>query len=839
MKYYKRKKLTILIKNILLGSTLAISSMNAIAADEVSNKDKAANAEEKKSASILDFERIVVTGVGRGKSQLESSYAVTSLSEEAISKLAPLNTADLIGLTPGIYTESTGGEVQNVIRVRAIPNEGSFTSFQEEGLPVLGYPQGFFVGADVSQRVDIMTESFEVVRGGPSPVFADNAIAIFNNVSRRAGDYDEGAIRLTVGDIGLSRVDGYWSGAIGDKTGLAVGGFMRTSDGYRDNGYTADEGGQFRFNLTRELDDGGTFNVYGRYMNDKNAFYLPIPIDNTETGESLSHLMDPQTGTMNSEYLQAVKLVTSDGDGGKYVDDRDLSDGRHIELKALGFEYEKQLNETWFLSNKFRYSDVNVTFDALYSSGAPSDATDFAASYLDAAQAAWGADVASIDYEYAVMGGTFDPATTDDLILQGTYRAVDNELFTIVNDLRLTGQLGDHEVTVGTLLSRYGENAQRRYVNYLFEMKSRPQPINMIARDSTGSELGSVTKNGVLRQGSFAQGFKETANHIAIYASDNWQVTEKLRLEGGLRYQKTDFEGGRWGQETVDLGDPSTLADDAVMGITGVFSPTGNVSSNTLSWTTGANYTIQENLGVYARASRSFSIGELYSQSGGNTDETTVTQYEFGVKYDSELLKVFATAFHIEFDPMTENLETTNAAGDTVTEKFTGLATAPGLEILAVLNPTDWFSLTANMAFAKPELTSLTSQAASSTAVAPDGNLLRRQPENYGYISPEVYFEVGEADATAYLRYNFVGKRYVDFNNSTELPAYQTLSAGLSIDFDEWQVQLAVDNLTDEFGLTEGNPRNDSISGQGTPEANYGRPIFGRNFRLTATYNFF
>jgi iron complex outermembrane receptor protein len=828
---FLKAALTTAISGTLLAS---VSAFAQTAETEVTK----ASSDKNKSSSVLDFEEIIVTGGARGQSQFEASYAVTSLSNDAITKLAPLNTADLVGLTPGIYTESTGGEVQNIYRIRAIPNEGSFTSFQDNGLPVMGYSQGFFVGADNVLRVDIMTENFEVVRGGPAPVIADNAIAIFNNVSRRGNAYEKGAVRLTVGDIGLGRIDGYWSGPLSKKTTLALGGFARVSDGYRDSGYIADEGGQFRINLTHELDDG-SFNLYGRYLNDKNAFYLPIPVANAETGESLSHLMDPLTGTMNSEYLQAIKLVNSDGDGGKYVDDRNLSDGRHIELKSIGLEFEKQINDIWHITNKFLYTDINVSFDALYSGDAPSDATNFAGGYLDAAQAAWGDDVATIDYQYAITGETFDPSTTADLVLPGTYRAVDNELFTFVNDFRLTGQLGDHDVTIGTLLSRYGETAQRRYMNYIFEMRSRPQPLDLIARDAAGKELGSVTKNGVLQQGAFAQAFTETANHIAIYVSDNWQVTKDFRLEGGIRYQNTDYQGGRWGQETVNLGDQTILADDAVMGITGLFNPTGDTSSNSLSWTVGANYNILDNVGVYTRASRSHSVGELYSQSGGNTDETIVTQYEFGVKYDTKILKLFATAFHITFDPMTENLDATNAAGDILTEKFTGKAVAPGLELLAVLSPVDWLSLTANLAFAEPELNNLTSQTSGSTAIAPDGNVTRRQPKNYGYISPEVYFDAGDAMATAYLRYNFVGERFVDYNNSTMLPAYQTLSAGLSFDWDSWQIQVVGDNLTNVYGLTEGNPRNDAVSGQGTPEANYGRPLFGRNLRITATYNFF
>jgi hypothetical protein len=47
-----------------------------------------------------------------------------------------------------------------------------------------------------------------------------------------------------------------------------------------------------------------------------------------------------------------------------------------------------------------------------------------------------------------------------------------------------------------------------------------------------------------------------------------------------------------------------------------------------------------------------------------------------------------------------------------------------------------------------------------------------------------------------------------------------------------------VTNLTNEVGVTEGNPRVDGLTGQGTPEVIFGRPIFGRTARVVATWNF-
>jgi hypothetical protein len=69
------------------------------------------------------------------------------------------------------------------------------------------------------------------------------------------------------------------------------------------------------------------------------------------------------------------------------------------------------------------------------------------------------------------------------------------------------------------------------------------------------------------------------------------------------------------------------------------------------------------------------------------------------------------------------------------------------------------------------------------------------------------------------------------------LPSYQTLGFGVSWKRGLWGVQLVGDNLTEEKGLTEGNTRTDALAGQGSSEAIYGRPLFGRNFRLMLNRN--
>lgn len=64
----------------------------------------------------LGFDKVVVTGTGVARRKFDTSYAISNMSAEDIQKMALLNTADLIGLMPGVQAEATGGEAQNVYR---------------------------------------------------------------------------------------------------------------------------------------------------------------------------------------------------------------------------------------------------------------------------------------------------------------------------------------------------------------------------------------------------------------------------------------------------------------------------------------------------------------------------------------------------------------------------------------------------------------------------------------------------------------------------------------------------------------------------------------------------
>nr|WP_243395660.1 TonB-dependent receptor [Sphingomonas oleivorans] len=827
-----------IILSALLGSTALLPSAGAYAAETSSASEEATADSGEQSSDII------VTGSSKAERKFDVSYAVTSLTNADIQKMAPLNMADLLGQLPGIHVEATGGEVQNVYRLRGIPNEGSFQAFQQDGMPIYQDNDGTFFKGDVLNRTDLMTQSMEFVRGGPAPIFASNASAIYNQITVRGTDTPHGAVQVTVGDTDLYRLDAYSSGPLGERTYYAAGGFLRRHDGYRPNGFPSDEGGQFRANIVHELDNG-EIRLSGVYLNDHNLFYLPIPIaDPRAPGVSLDPYIDYFKGTMNSPALRNARFVYPDGAGGKSVEDRDLADGRHTRFYTLGLDYTGEFGD-WTVSAKGRYTDGRVDFDALYSTTNPQDANAFAASYLTRAQAAFNtptATVARMGYAIAGTDGAtaFDPNATSGLVISAQYRAISSDFYSTQGDLRVTRDietgLGKHSIALGLYGSAYGTEYGQRYQDYLFELASKPRTIDLVAYSASGQALGYVTDKGVLRYATTLTAGESDVTLLAAYFNDTWQVTDKLRIDAGIRHERYIYKGYGIGQTTVNLGDAKTLADDATRAYTGI-AIDRRIKANVTPWTVGANYDITRWLGVYGRASEAFrtpSENIVYSNATPVTPKAR--QYEAGLKVSLPGVSAYFTGFYTKYDPFNASFLAFNPVTGQNNQPLTfiGEAVTKGVEADIDIRPLKWLSLSGAVTVSDPTMSNLVNEFGASAA-AVDGNQIIREPKIYGNFRPSVNFSLGEAKIETYARYNYVSKRYVDLFNQTELPAYDTLGAGVTVNYRDWQFQVVGDNITNAKGLTEGNTRTDQLSGQGTRTAIYGRPVFGRNVRFVLT----
>ncbi len=785
---------------------------------------------------------IIVTGSARQQRRFDVSYAVNSLSNADIQKLAPINFADLLGKLPGFAVENTGGEVQNIIRLRGLPSDGGLVTFQQDGLPLFHENDGNFFRGDSINRFDLMTQRVEVVRGGPAPVYASYAAAIVNNITVSGTDTTRGKAQVTLGDTGLYRLDAYQAGPIDDSTYYAIGGFLRRHDGYRDNGFPNDRGGQVRANIKHDFSNG-SLRVSGNYLNDHNVFYLPIPTaDPRDPSKSLNQYIDFFSGTMNSPALRNANIRFREADGTTRNVDADLGNGRHTQFGNVGVQYDADY-DGWKVAAKGGVSVGKLHFNALYSTSNPSDANAYAASNLGAARTAFGAGVTRLGYAIAGTNGAevYDPNAASGLVVPAQFRDVVSKYYSTQGDLSVTRSIatgfGTHDLRVGVYGSLYGETNEVAYQDYLLEVKGKPRTLDLIAYNAAGQAVGSITDNGVLRYTTTLNRGNTDAKMYALYANDTWELTKGLTLDGGVRHERYSFNGYAFATTSANLGDPTTLADNAVRAFTGQII-NSKLSPSITNWTGGINYDVTQHLGAYARASHLETppSTQVTYQINPTIITSKANQYEVGLKAAFGRSYLYLIGFYTRYNPLNASF----VALDPVTGRndqsvpFVGKAEIKGIEIDGNLALPHGFAVTGALTISDPQYKSLVN-ANGASAGDVEGNQIVREPKVYGNIRPSVDFDVAGNSVQLYGRYEYTGKRYVDFFNNTALPSYQTVGAGLTLTHDTWQMQVVGDNLFNAKGLTEGNTRTDQLSGQGTADAIYGRPIFGRNVRLVVS----
>ncbi|MDY7524573.1 TonB-dependent receptor [Sphingomonas sp. 10B4] len=826
------------VASLALASTVpawaqVASSPSAPAAEPASDAPQAADAPAAAAANT----DIIVTGSARAQRRFDVSYQINSLSQADIKQLAPKSFADLLGQLPGIHVETTGGEVQNITRLRGIPTDRGMLIFQQDGLPLYHEVDGYFFNSgDGMNRYDLMTERVEVVQGGPAPVYASEAAGIVNNITVSGTATPRGAAQLTIGDIGLYRADLMQSGPLGHDTYYAIGGFLRYSDGYRDNGFPNDRGGQIRANIKHDFGNGFV-KVTANYLNDHNVFYLPIPIANpSNPSQSLNPWLNYFTGTMNSPAFRDVTLSYQDPNGALRSVNRDLADGRHMQYGNLGLQYQGDF-DGWLVSFKGGATKGKNTFDALYSTTNPSDATAYANSYRAAATKAFGT-VDHLGYVYAGTNTAYNPSTQSGLVMPAQYRAADSRFYSVQGDLSLTHKFatafGTHDVKVGAYTSFYGDTQNQYYQQYLLQVQGQPATLDLIAYSASGAVLGKVTNNGAL-PGTNALGIgKVDAKMLAVYANDTWEITRGLRLDGGIRHEWYSYNGFEDYTKTVtNTALAGTLAN-TVVALTGT-AYQFRLSPQVTNWTVGLSYDFTRHFGAYGRASHVEvppTAGTAFSTAPTPT-YTKANEYEFGVKASFGRNYLYATGYYTQFNPLNGSYPDPTTQY-TTNVPFIGKAVSKGVEIDANLEPVRWFSLNGAITFADPQYDNLYNPNNPSQTIAVAGKQIIREPKLYGHVLPKFHFESGRNLFDIYGTLNFVGREYVDYLNTTQLPAYQTLGAGFNYTRGPWQFQVVGDNITNSHGLTEGNTRSDAF-GQGTAVAVYGRPLFGRNFRFVVT----
>ncbi|MBO9790169.1 TonB-dependent receptor domain-containing protein [Xanthomonas phaseoli] len=805
-----------------------------------------ASAQEAQSMNrqAVDLDAVVVTGTPKGRSQKDAPFAISVISEETLQRRSATSSVDMLRAVPGISAEPSGGQGggQNLY-VRGLPAGGWFyMQYQEDGLTLFDEPQESFLNIDNLFSLDMMTERLEVVRGGTSPLFATNAPGgTVNAITRHGTATPEGAVRLTNGSNGQWRQDAYSAGPLSENVLYSIGGFHRTDDGLRRTGYTADKGGQLRGTLTFLLGDA-VLDVDAKLLNDRTAFYNPIPLrDPRVPDRSLSALIDPLDGTLLSSDLRHTTVPTFFGN---QLQQRslDLADGIHTNVKQFGTHLEWGLGHGVTLDNRMRYVSAQVDYTSLFSGAAPSDAAGYLGTQLGRARTGFGANVARTGYVIAADGSPYDPSGSNGLVLESGLWNSRTRLRTLSDDLRLSkafdaSEAGQHTVTAGINVQHF-EYAQDRLQNtVLTTLRNNPQRLDVLAYDAAGNMVGAVTQNGFVRYGNgVTRGFA-SGTYLSPHLWDSVKFG-RFSLDAGMRYTRYTADGGVYANTNRNLGDPTTLADDNVGGLSGTFNARDD-RQHALQWTVGGEYAVNPALQAFARYTASQRLPRLQNvYQTQNAAVTDIDQGEVGLRGTvGDALSLSSVAFWSRFNDLSISAIVLDATGAVQNLNLVGSTQTLGLESEFTWRPVDLFGMTGSVTLQDPQTKSLSNATTNSAVPGLNGNQISRIPKYIVSLSPTLYFDIAgkptELTATAYR----IGQRYVDYTNATALPAYTSYDLGLSTYLSKHlELQLHAANISNVVGLTEGNARVDTLSGQGTAEAIYARPIFGRNYTASLTW---
>jgi outer membrane receptor protein involved in Fe transport len=821
---------------------------------------EASAAAEAPGADAVELDAVVVTGRSgtTQRSKAETSYSITSIEEDRLRLQAPTSVTEAMKSVPGFWVEASGGEASGNIRARGIPVDGfGSVTLLEDGVPVQHDPALGFLNGDQAFRLDETIERIEVVRGGPSSVFYSNAPAgAINFIPRVVGDNPEGVVKYTVGDYGLGRYDLFFGTPIGGGWKLGVGGFYRTDDGIREPGFTANKGGQYRVNLSKAF-ERGNFSFDFKRVNDNVALYLGIPMRTYEDGEIRAVPgFDGNYGTMAGPETTHMQMLQ--GDGSLY--DFDNSRGTEVERNQFTVKFDYELGAGFKLAESIRYSDTETQRNGVF----PLQLLSGAA-FLRQSQAllARVPGATALQLRYATdPSQVFDVANQNGngLMSVGGLRGVTMPVKELTNDTRLLRkfEFGDqsHDVTLGYYYARFDQDFDRFSSNVLLDVQDNARLLDLVAVDANGQPLATLTEDGIYRYGYEWENASGRSTTNALYLSDEWQATEKLRIDAGVRWEEVTTEGWTEIRTPVNLG---TFASSQILTGSGRFVGYDETFSKT-GWTIGANWQFSEHSGLFARWTSAFRLPNLssyitrYSNCSladvegciRNNSSRPVTQTmdlgEVGYKFSNQTFDVFATAFYTKYDNVgfSNYVFDLNTGASTVQQGYASTKTV-GLELEGSWYPTDWFDLQLTATLQEPEYQDLRyTELVGGAPVLRDfvGNQLIRVPKQSLRVVPG--FNLFDNKLRLQAAYEHQGERYVDTANSVRLPSYYAINASARYELTpELTLFLYGDNLTNSLGLTEGNPRAGELqSGDAGANTFLARPLLGRAYRLAIMFRF-
>ena len=739
----------------------------------------------------LSLNEVVVTGVTTPGSKLTSSVSVSSISSADLGKSSPRTTAEIFRTIPGIRSESSGGDGNTNITVRGVPisSGGSkYLQLQEDGLPVLQFGDIAFATSDIFLRADQSVAKIEAIRGGSASTLASNSPAGIINFISKTGAVEGGSVTTNFGlDYQNSRTDFDFGAPLSEGLNFHIGGFYRGGEGPRTAGYNANNGGQFKANLTKQFKKGYA-RVYVKYLNDKAIAYLPMPVQVTGTNQNptFSSLpgFDVKHGTIQSPYLMQNLGLGVDGQ----LRRSDVSDGMHPISSSIGAEFQFDLDNGWSVEDKGRFSLNSGRFISPFPAqvGAKSD-------ILSTIGTASKNDLTGGSLQYAYNGANY---TGTNAMIIHMFDTELNNFNNYVNDFKIRKTIKDLNLTFGYFKSNQNIDMSWLWNSYVLDVNGNgAKPLDVITKNGTNISENGLFAYGVPVWGNLHRNYNAKYDISAPYLALNFPLNDQLNLDASLRYDFGRVRGNYAGntQTTFDINNDGKISppEKSVSAIDLANAKPINYNYSYVSYSLGANYLLDDAKAIFARYSKGASAKAdriLFSPSvfsdgsaKGVIDE--IKQAELGFKYKYNKGGLFLTGFYAN----------TNEAGgyEATTQKIIqNNYNSYGLELESVINIARSFDLRGSLTYTYAKISSGDNQ----------GNIPRRQADFIFSLIPSYNFNKFSTGIS------IIGttKSYAQDNNQLILPGYTVVSPYLNYNISKrLTVGLNANNILNTFGFTE------------------------------------
>ena len=846
---------------VLLAALTAAIPISAFAqtAPAPTAADKAGKVDD-----LVQLDKFVISGTVLPKRQMDSAAAITTIDAESIKISMPRGGPDLMKLVPGIYVESAGGEGRANVYTRGIPQAGGYTfaGLQEDGLGVLSETATRGVAPDMLTRLTGLVARVESVRGGTAGVFMNNAPGgIINFINREGTAVRQGEITLQTSDYNQRKVSIWTTGPLNADTSYAVSGDFRRDDGQRYQGFVANDGGSFAGNIKRTFaDDRGSLKISAKWQDERNAFYLPIPLKNARDPQTIPGGIDIRHGHIYSADLRRSVSLASTPDGSR---NPDLADGGHARMAYIGSDLELKLGDGLKLRNMNRYANVNWNSSILVLASVATPLQILANGIGTSAGTQFAAARSGSNYRYRISYPGTGAVVSDSATLNGNGLGLLQNMSTsqatirnFQNDLRLMkATKGGVALSAGLFTSWINARALAWAYTMVTEVHNLPRRLDIEYLDATsGAPLGAGTYQG-MRQASTAAGYRNnrtTHKDVAPYLNAE-QAWGNWTFDGGLRHEKkkesisTAVLRSNYNLNADGQNNPALR--NATYGSGAFYTMDYKVAATV--WTGAANYKFSDRFSAYGRivnAYRMSNTEDLLLQARARNPDPGPTnhiqQVESGVKYSTKKFSVFASVIGSQLTNQLFAGQIAQPDGSIVATNFYRDTDGVSVELEAFYTPVKpltfhFVGTQQKVKFASEASVTGLDSTGKFIAISIKGKRPVRIPKTF-FTSSAVYRlpELSWGRVSTNIDWEYVGQRVGDEGNRTSLAAYSQFALGVNLKSGRYSWRVQIQNLLDKIGFTEGDQRTALLIGD--PNAAYlnARTIGPRSIVGSVSYAF-